>query len=108
MQHLSIPRRVALIVALLVISVVGVVAMQAVSFRQAMVQERKDKLIDMVTGLVSTIKYYDSQVAAGKMTLEQAQQEATTTARAMRWREDGYFGIYQYDGVTLVHANPKA
>ena len=38
MQRLSITQRVALIVALLVIAIVGVVSMQAVSFRQSMIQ----------------------------------------------------------------------
>jgi methyl-accepting chemotaxis protein len=107
MQRLSITQRVALIVALLVLAIVGVVSMQAVSFRQSMIQERKDKLHDMVTGVLGTVKYYDEQVAAGKMTLPEAQNAVKIAARTMRWGEGNYFGIYQYDGVTLVHGNPK-
>jgi len=107
MQRLSITQRVALIVALLVLAIVGVVAMQTVSFRQSMIQERKDKLHDMVTSVLGTMKYYDDQVAAGKMGLPEAQNAVKIAARSMRWGEGNYYGIYQYDGVTLVHSNPK-
>jgi methyl-accepting chemotaxis protein len=107
MQRLSITQRVALIVALLVLSIVGVVAMQTVSFRQAMVQERGAKLHDMVTSVVGMMKFYDDQATAGKMTLPQAQEAAKTAIRTMRWGDGDYYGIYQYDGVTLVHANAK-
>jgi methyl-accepting chemotaxis protein len=107
MQRLSIPQRVALIVGLLVLAIIGVVAIQAVSFREAMIQERKDKLTDMVNSVVAMTKYYDDQVKAGKMSLAQAQDTVKAAARTMRWRNGDYYGIYQYDGVTLVHANPK-
>jgi len=107
MQRLSITQRVALIVGLLVFSIVGVVAMQTVSFRQAMIQERQDKLKDMVTSVLGTMKYYDEQVAAGKLALPAAQEAVKTAARTMRWSDGNYYGIYQFDGVTLVHSNPK-
>ena len=108
MQRLSITQRLALIVGLLVLAIVGVVAIQAVSFRNAMVQERQDKLRDMVTSVLGTMKFYEGQVAAGKVTEAEAQEAVKVAARAMRWGGDNYYGIYQYDGLTLVHANPKA
>ena len=107
MQRLSITQRVALIVGLLVLSIVGVVAMQAVSFRESMMQEREDKLHDMVSSVVALMKFYDGQVSAGKMALPEAQEAVKTAARNMRWSDGNYYGIYQYDGVTLVHSNPK-
>jgi methyl-accepting chemotaxis protein len=27
--------------------------------------------------------------------------------RGMRWGDHNYFGLYDYDGLTLVHGNPK-
>src|SRR5579859_1403842 len=107
MQRLSITQRVALIVGLLVLSIVGVVAIQAVSFRQSKIQERQDKLHDMVTSVVGVMNFYAGQVAAGKMNEPQAQDVVKAAARAMRWGEGNYYGIYQYDGVTLVHSNAK-
>ncbi|GGF03559.1 chemotaxis protein [Aliidongia dinghuensis] len=107
MQRLSITQRVALIVGLLVLSIVGVVAIQAVSFRNSMIQERQDKLRDMVTSVLGAVKFYDGQVAAGKISLADAQEAVKVAARAMRWSDGNYYGIYQYDGVTLVHSNPK-
>ena len=107
MQRLSITQRVALIVGLLVLSIVGVVAMQAVSFRQSMIQERQDKLHDMVTSALGLMKYYDGQAAAGKLTVPEAQEAVKVATRSMRWSDGNYYGIYQYDGVTLVHSNPK-
>jgi methyl-accepting chemotaxis protein len=107
MQRLSITQRVALIVGLLVLSIVGVVAIQAVSFRQSMIQERQDKLHDMVTSVLGMVKFYDGQVAAGKLSLADAQEAVKVAARAQRWGDGNYYGIYQYDGVTLVHSNPK-
>jgi methyl-accepting chemotaxis protein len=107
MQFLSVTQRLALIVALLVLTIIAVVAVESVSFRESMVQERKDKISDMVVSVIALIKRYDEQVTAGKMTLPQAQDAVKLAVRAMRWGEGNYYGIYQLDGVTLVHGNPK-
>jgi methyl-accepting chemotaxis protein len=107
MQRLSITQRVALIVGLLVLSIVGIVAMQTISFRQSMIDERGSKIHDMVVSVVGMMKFYDDQVTAGKMTLPAAQDAVKSAIRAMRWGDNNYFGVYQYDGVTLVHGNPK-
>ena len=41
------------------------------------------------------------------MTLPDAQEAVKTAARAMRWAANDYISIYDFDGMTLVHGNPK-
>ncbi|MDE1145255.1 MAG: cache domain-containing protein [Azospirillaceae bacterium] len=80
---------------------------QVWSLRQSIYAEREQKLHDMVGSVVKLIKAYDDEVKAGKVPLDQAQQEVKKAIRGMRWGEGDYYGVYQFDGLTLVHANPK-
>src|SRR5205085_2612792 len=44
---------------------------------------------------------------SGRLPLEEAQDAAKRAIRAMRWGDGDYYGVYRYDGLTLVHGNPK-
>jgi methyl-accepting chemotaxis protein len=72
------------------------------------IAERERKATDMVDSIVNLAGIYDAEVKAGRLTLAQAQDAAKAAIRAMRWGPlKDYFGVYQWDGVTLVHANAK-
>src|SRR5713101_6326158 len=107
MKNLSIGWRLALIIDVMGVAYCGLSAVEILSLRQSLIQERQDKVRDMVASAVGVAKRYGAAVDAGKMTREAAQQAVQEAVRAMRWGDNNYFGIYGYDGVTLVHANPK-
>ena len=105
MKFLSISQRLAMIVGLLLATVIGLVAMDLLSFREAMLQERRDKIHDMASSALGLLQRYDEMVRAGRLSLPEAQALAKTNLRAMRWGNGDYFAVYDYAGLTLVHAN---
>src|SRR6266851_5495113 len=107
MKFLSITQRLALIVGLIVLAIVGIVTVESLAFRESMIQERREKIRDMANSVVAMEKRYDELVAAGRLSLAEAKEAVRTAIRAMRWGAGDYYGVYQYDVVTLVHGNPK-
>ncbi|TWA65759.1 methyl-accepting chemotaxis sensory transducer with Cache sensor [Azospirillum brasilense] len=107
MKNLPVFWRLALIIGTMAIAFCGVSVHQIMSLRQTILLERQDKMRDMVGSVTKLLAAYDADVAAGRLTLEQAQTAAKHALRSMRWGDGDYYGVYQFDGVTLVHANPK-
>jgi len=107
MRFLSINARLALIVGLLIVTVVGLIAGESWSFRESMLQERRTKVFDITTSAVGIAKRYDALVSAGKMTMPEAREAVRTAVRAMRWAANDYISIYGYDGMTWVHGDPR-
>ncbi|MEA1674448.1 methyl-accepting chemotaxis protein [Nitrospirillum sp. BR 11163] len=107
MRNFSLIFRIAIIMGIMVVSMLAISGAQVWSLRQAIYAEREQKLHDMVGSVVKLIRAYDDEVKAGRMPLDQAQEVAKKAIRALRWGEGDYYGVYQFDGVTLVHANPK-
>src|SRR5258707_6651483 len=107
MKFLSITQRLSLIVGLLVLTIVGIVTAESLSFRESMIQERREKIRDMASSVIAMAKRYDGEVAAGHNGLAQANEAGRTAGRAMRWGAGDYYGLYQYDGLTLVHGHPE-
>jgi len=107
MRFLSINARLGLIVGLLVVTVIGLIAGESWSFRESMLAERRTKIFDINTSVVGIAKRFDAQVAAGKMPLADAKEAVKAAVRGMRWANNDYISIYDYDGLTLVHGNPK-
>jgi methyl-accepting chemotaxis protein len=107
MRFLSINARLALIVGLLIVTVIGLIAGESWSFRESMLQERRAKIFDINSSVVAIAKRYDALVSAGKMTMPEAREAAKTAVRAMRWGDNDYISLYDFDGMTLVHANPR-
>src|SRR5258708_7185624 len=107
MKFLSITQRLSLIVGLLVLTIVGIVTVEALSFRESMIQERREKIHDMATSIVAMEKRYNDEVVAGRLGLPEAKEMVRNAVRAMRWGAGDYYSLYQYDGLTLVHGNPK-
>jgi methyl-accepting chemotaxis protein len=112
MRHLSVYQRLAMIIAVLSIAFFAVSAMQIMVLRDAVLDERRTMIHDMVDASVKILSYYDGETKAGKMEPDRARQMAFSAIGAMRWGEYAdYVGIYGTGsadaGVTYVHANPK-
>jgi methyl-accepting chemotaxis protein len=107
MKNLGIFQRLILILVTLSLAFGAISVGQIWSIRATILREREDKLRDMVTSVIRMVKSYDDEVHAGHMTLEAAQDAAKRAIRGMRWGDGDYYGVYRFDGMTLVHGNPK-
>ena len=75
--------------------------------RSTMLQEREAKLHDMVDSVVRLAATLDKAGQDAHQAPEATQDIVKQAIRAMRWGDGDYYGVYRYDGMTLVHANPK-
>jgi len=107
MKNLGIFQRLILILITLSVAFGDISVGQIWSIRETILREREDKLRDMVTSVIRMVKSYDDEVQAGHMTLDAAQDAAKKAIRGMRWGDGDYYGVYRFDGMTLVHGNPK-
>ena len=107
MKNLGIFQRLILIHVTLSVAFGAISVGQIWSIRTTILREREDKLRDMVTSVIRMVKSYDDEVHAGHMTLDAAQDAAKRAIRGMRWGDGDYYGVYRFDGMTLVHGNPK-
>lgn len=58
-------------------------------------QTRITHIVELGYGILST---YEAQARAGKLSTEEAQRQAKETMRALRYGENDYLFIYDYDG----------
>ncbi|WP_168220439.1 methyl-accepting chemotaxis protein [Azospirillum thermophilum] len=107
MKNLSVFWRLALIIGISTVAFCGISVNQIMSLRQTILTERQEKLRDMVGSVLKLVGAYEEEVKAGRLTREQAQDAAKRALRSMRWGDGDYYAVYQFDGVTLVHSNPK-
>ena len=105
MKNLSVFWRLALIIGISAIAFCGVSIGEIMKLRQTILTERQEKLRDMVGSVLKMVGTYDEEVRSGHLTREQAQDFAKRSLRSMRWGDGDYYGVYQFDGVTIVHSN---
>ena len=110
MKRTSLNRKAWSIVALLWISLIVLVAADAVMTRQSLWSERQGMLAQQTESAMGVVAFYQKQAAAGQLSADDAKRQAIATLRGMRYGADqsGYFGIYdsQLMGV-LIPPKPE-
>ncbi|HYH40264.1 MAG TPA: methyl-accepting chemotaxis protein [Azospirillum sp.] len=88
------------------VALLGAVAGASVhltGMREALLEQRKAKVKEMVDAAGSIVALYGELEKQGKLTREQAQEQARIAVRAMRYGDGEYFFVYDYQGMLLVH-----
>jgi methyl-accepting chemotaxis protein len=112
MRHLTVYQRLATIIAVLSITLLAVSVMQILVLRDAVLEERRTTVHDLVDAATRILNFYDAEAKAGRIEPERARQMAFAAIGAIRWGQySDYIGIYGTGstdaGVTYVHSNPK-
>jgi methyl-accepting chemotaxis protein len=112
MRNLTVYQRFAMIIAALSIVLFAVSALQILVLRDAVLDERRTTVRDLVEAATRILAHYEGEAKAGKIEPDRARQMAFASISAMRWGEySDYVGVYGTGstdaGVTYVHANPK-
>ncbi|MEP4034239.1 cache domain-containing protein [Roseibium polysiphoniae] len=77
------------------------------SLHDSMLQERITT-IEHISGTAKTIAAaYHAKEVAGELSREEAQEMAKTAIGSMRYEGNNYIFVFDFDSVTLVHANQK-
>ena len=106
-MRFRITHRLLLAAAVLLLAFSALIAGDLVLMRETFVQERQAKVHSMVESVLRLVEAIDADSRAAGLSVAQAQQAAARALRSMRWDNGDYYGVYQFDGVTLVHGNPK-
>lgn len=103
LRHPRLALRLQAIVLVGLIGLLGVAGLAISQNQQTLLASRTDKLRSQAENAVSLAVAYQKQVAAGKLTREQAMTAWRDTIRPMRSDNGaGYFFAYAMDGTTLV------
>ncbi|WP_448189328.1 methyl-accepting chemotaxis protein [Azospirillum sp. sgz301742] len=93
-------------VALVALAVFGFVAVAEI--RSTMLHEDMTKVKALVEAAVTIVQDLESRAAKGDMPVEQAQAQAKSALRAIRYEGSEYFFAYTRDGVVVAHgAKPE-
>ncbi|QDM17122.1 methyl-accepting chemotaxis protein [Tardiphaga sp. vice278] len=109
LSRFTIRTKLASIVVVSAISVCAIIAVSASLSQKRMLEDRMGQLhtaVDLMVGMAQTLQ---DEVAAGKLTLADAQAQYRQRASGMTFgNKQGYLVAYHSDGVLLVNAgNPK-
>lgn len=109
LSRFTIRTKLASMVVVSAISVCAIIAVSASLSQKRMLEDRMGQLhtaVDLMVGMAQTLQ---DEVAAGKLTLADAQAQYRQRASGMTFgNKQGYLVAYHPDGVLLVNAgNPK-
>lgn len=99
--------RVALRIQLLVgLSLLGLLLVSAAALyqlRDTMIEDRKEKVKNLVEYAITQLRFYEEEARSGRMTVEQAQEMAKKAFRAARYNGSDYFWINDFHPRSVVH-----
>lgn len=102
-NRMKISTRMLIIMLLSAIGFIALSTMALVEIKTSMMEDRKTKIRNLVEYAHTQLGFYDTQVKAGKLTLEQAQSLAKDALRAARYDGKEYFWINDFHPTTLMH-----
>jgi signal transduction histidine kinase/ActR/RegA family two-component response regulator len=103
-SNLKVIHRLFLIIAILVSVMVLFIAQNLVHTRRDVLDGRERALHNVVDAAMSTVKLYYNQERAGLLTHQQAQEQAKSALRAIKYDGgDGYMFIQDFDGVSVIN-----
>ena len=95
MRNLTVYQRFAIIIAALSIVLFAVSALQILVLHDAVLNERRTTVRDLVDAAAKILAHYDGEARAGRVEPDRARQMAFASISAMRWGEySDYVGVY--------------
>ncbi len=108
LARLEVSRKVWIPSAMVVIGMLVVVVWALDMFRDMMVEDRKDKLRNIVEVAVGVAEAYRAQSEAGAMSQEEANKAIARAIEAMRYDDGEYLFVQGLDGMLVMHgAKPE-
>ena len=106
--RLTIARRLGLLVTMALLAILVTSAVQLLTLRDTLIEERHNALRNEVATAASMIQTFAAEVAAGRMTDQEAKEKAKAAIRTIRYGHGDFFFVYGGDGVTLaIGPNPE-
>ncbi|GAB0118632.1 methyl-accepting chemotaxis protein [Acidisoma sp. 7E03] len=104
LKRLSITSQFTLLGSIGVLITLIVITINVTSTYSTVLQAKQTQVRNIVDAAVSMTESYVARAKSGEMTTAQAQREARTAIGAIRYDHGNYLFVYDYQGMTLVHA----
>ncbi len=100
---LSVTGRIAIAMGLAVTIIIALAFMQVKDLRAQLREGREAELKIVTDTALSIVKDFYNRSQAKEFNEIEAKEKAKTAIKAMRYRGDSYFSIYDYDGIGVMH-----
>lgn len=102
--NFSIRNKLLLNIVVVACGLVFLGAYSLISLHGNLLDERKRQVATLVSTAAGIIEYYGTKEASGEMTREVAQATAAAAIKQLRYGDNGYFWINDYDVKIIMHA----
>ena len=102
LRNLSIRLKLAIIVMVFILGLMGLAAQLLAEERQAMHEAKINEIRALSELAVSLLSEYEAMNESGVLSLWQAQLQARNALRDLRFGNDEYFYVYDYHGTNVV------
>ncbi len=103
LHNLSLKKKLLLPLVLSWVCLLGITLWNAWQIRTLRMEERRLDLAHVTDTAFSVVAEYEALAKAGKLTQDEARNQAIERVRAMRFGSDGYFTLMRSDTVVLMH-----
>jgi methyl-accepting chemotaxis protein len=100
---MTFSRRLWLPLVVSLVALILVSLLDAWHARDIRIDERRQSLREVTTLAASVIGEYRNLAETGKLTEHEAQQQALERLKGMRYSAEGYFLVYSFDEIMLMH-----
>ena len=107
MKNLSLKAKLWLVLAVMWLGLLLLAGWSALNTRDTMMREREAGLKNVVETAAGIVKGYADDVAANKLSLEDAQSQALRRVSSMRYADGNYVFIFNSQPVVLMHPTSK-
>ena len=104
---LRISTKLMVVIGVFVVGVIAVAILGLVALRQNLVEDRKNKLHDLVTTAQQVAESTYKRLAAAGVADKVAVEGAKAVLRDLRFGENDYFFVIDPQGLLVVHPNPE-
>ena len=103
LRNLKIKHRLQLNVIIVFVSFTMVIFLSLNAFKKALLAQKYEKTQNVVEVAHKVIEYNFSRIVSEKISTEQAQQDAMSAIKALRFDTTNYFWINDYSATMLMH-----
>ncbi|HEY4919828.1 MAG TPA: cache domain-containing protein [Xanthobacteraceae bacterium] len=104
-KRIKISYRLLLFVPILLLSLIVSVGFGMTELRRSLIESRQDEINQLVNVARHIVEIWYAKEQSGQLTREQAQKGARDELWKLRFGDNNYFFIQDYDGVTLLQLN---
>lgn len=103
MKNIKFRNKILFIIVLMIFAIGSVIALSLFELKKNLLEDRKMKTKHVVETAYGVLEYFDSLTKTTKMTRQEAQRDAITAIKALRYEDKEYFWINDMHPTMIMH-----